>query len=135
MDFEPRSDKIRLLNLQILIYFKIQIVIGDYGLSPDQERVQFAMWCIFASQLLLSVDLRNIRPEPRALLLNKRALAVSQDPLGIQGQRVMQVRSWSNLQRKKALFSPKEKTKLGHLSANWVTKLAWKIMHKLIYFK
>ena len=62
-------------------------------MSPDQERVQFAMWSIFASQLLLSVDLRNIRPEPKALLLNKRVLEVSQDPLGIQGQRVMQVRS------------------------------------------
>lgn len=67
------------------------IVVGDYGLSVDQERVQLAMWSIFASPLLLSVDVRNIRPESHKLLVNKRVLAVSQDPLGIQGHRVTQM--------------------------------------------
>ncbi len=68
-----------------------QLVLGDYGLSRDQERVQFAMWCLFASQLLMSVDVRSIRNESRDILLNLRAIAVSQDPLGIQGHRALQV--------------------------------------------
>ncbi|XP_025087731.1 alpha-N-acetylgalactosaminidase-like [Pomacea canaliculata] len=64
------------------------LVIGDYGLSYDQQRVQMAMWAIMAAPLYMSNDLRNIRPESRELLLNKRIIAINQDPLGIQGQRL-----------------------------------------------
>nr|KAG5711605.1 hypothetical protein BaRGS_016787 [Batillaria attramentaria] len=64
------------------------LVIGDYGLSHDEERVQMAIWAIMAAPLYMSNDLRNIRPESRALLLNKRVIAINQDPLGIQGIRL-----------------------------------------------
>jgi len=50
-----------------------------------------AIWAIVAAPLLASVDLQNIRPESKALLQNKGAIAVNQDPLGIQGQRVHKV--------------------------------------------
>ena len=69
-----------------------QISVGDFGLSPSQERVQMAMWSMFASQMFLSVDLRRIRDqESRDLLQNPRVLAISQDKLGIAGRRVMMV--------------------------------------------
>ena len=51
-----------------------------------------AMWCIMASPLLMSTDLRKIRPESKALLLNKRAIAINQDAMGIQGKRIVKVR-------------------------------------------
>ena len=70
-----------------------QITIGNYGLSKDEESVQFGMWAMFASPLLMSVDLRTIRPRSKALLQNKRVIAVNQDPLGIQGKRVLKVRT------------------------------------------
>ena len=50
-----------------------------------------AIWAIVAAPLLASVDLRNIRAESKALLQNKGAIAINQDPLGIQGQRVHKV--------------------------------------------
>ncbi len=36
---------------------------GNYGLSLDQTRVQFGLWAMHASPLILSVDLSEIRPE------------------------------------------------------------------------
>ncbi|XP_071124498.1 alpha-N-acetylgalactosaminidase-like [Mytilus edulis] len=63
-----------------------EIIVGDFGLSHDQERVQMGMWCMFAAPLLLSNDLRNIRNSSKALILNKRLLAINQDPLGIQAK-------------------------------------------------
>lgn len=66
-------------------------MIGNFGLSLDQERVQMAIWAIVAAPLIASVDLRTIRPESKALLQNKATIAVNQDPLGIQGHRVYKV--------------------------------------------
>ena len=49
------------------------------------------MWAMLAAPLFMSVDLRNIRTESKALLLNKQLLAIDQDPMGIQGRRIQKV--------------------------------------------
>jgi len=64
------------------------LIIGNFGLSYEQCKTQMAMWAIFAAPLLVSVDLRTIKPEYKAILLNKKIIAVNQDPLGIQGRRI-----------------------------------------------
>jgi len=69
----------------------LQLVIGNFGLSYDQERVQMAIWAVVAAPLIASVDLRNVRPESKALLQNKGAIAINQDALGIQGRRIYKV--------------------------------------------
>ena len=46
------------------------------------------MWAIFAAPLLMSVDLRTLKPDYKAILKNKKIIAVNQDPLGIQGRRI-----------------------------------------------
>lgn len=46
-----------------------------------------ALWAILASPLLMSVDLRTIRPEFKEILLNKDVIAINQDPMGVQGRR------------------------------------------------
>jgi len=71
----------------------IQLIIGDYGLSRDEERVQMGLWSIFASQLLMSVDLRTINSDSKALLLNQHVIAINQDPLGVPGRHVLSVSS------------------------------------------
>lgn len=65
-----------------------QLVVGDFGLSADQERAQFGMWCMMASPLIMSVDVRNIRSSAQQLLLNPHLISINQDPLGVQGFRV-----------------------------------------------
>ncbi|KAK3100793.1 hypothetical protein FSP39_025412 [Pinctada imbricata] len=58
---------------------------SDYSLSYVEERVQMAMWCIMASPLIMSNDLRNIRNVSKALLQNRNLIRINQDPLGKQG--------------------------------------------------
>ncbi|XP_003378831.1 alpha-N-acetylgalactosaminidase [Trichinella spiralis] len=61
----------------------LKLIIGYPGLSIDQARAQMAVWCIWSAPLLMSNDLRFISPYYREILLNKKAIAVDQDPLVI----------------------------------------------------
>jgi len=64
------------------------LIIGNYGLSLDQSKAQMALWAIMAAPLLMSVNFDTIRPEFKAVLLNKLIIEVNQDPLGKQGKRI-----------------------------------------------
>merc|ERR1712080_266259 len=64
------------------------LLIGNYGLTYDQSRAQMGLWAILSAPLLMSVDLRTIRPEHKEILQNKAVIAVDQDPLGFQGKRI-----------------------------------------------
>ncbi|XP_007571978.1 alpha-galactosidase A [Poecilia formosa] len=63
------------------------LVIGNFGLSHDQQESQMALWAIMAAPLLMSNDLRDICPRSKELLQNRRIIEISQDPLGKQGYR------------------------------------------------
>ncbi|KAF7694179.1 alpha-N-acetylgalactosaminidase [Silurus meridionalis] len=65
------------------------LVIGDFGLSMEQSRSQMALWAIMAAPLFMSNDLRTLNSGARAILQNKVAIAINQDPLGIQGRRLI----------------------------------------------
>ena len=69
----------------------LQVVIGNFGLSHDQERVQMALYAILASPIMVSADFRRMRESSKAILLNKGVIAINQDVLGIQGRRIKQV--------------------------------------------
>ncbi|XP_053688227.1 alpha-N-acetylgalactosaminidase [Sabethes cyaneus] len=61
------------------------LVLGNYGLSYEQSKSQFAVWTILAAPLLLSNDLATVTPDIRDLLQNRAVIAANQDYLGIQG--------------------------------------------------
>ncbi|XP_042275373.1 alpha-galactosidase A isoform X1 [Thunnus maccoyii] len=61
------------------------LVIGNFGLSHEQQESQMALWAIMAAPLLMSNDLRDICPRSKELLQNRHIIAISQDPLGKQG--------------------------------------------------
>lgn len=69
------------------------LVIGDFGLSLDQSRSQMALWCIMAAPLFMSNDLRTLNSGARAILQNKVAIGINQDPMGIQGKRLIKEKS------------------------------------------
>ena len=77
--------------IKFIVYF--QIVIGNFGLSVDQQKVQMAMFAMLASPLLMSNDLRSIPAESKAILLNKGIITINQDTLGLQAKRIIQVRN------------------------------------------
>jgi len=64
------------------------LIIGNFGLSYEQSKLQFALWAIMASPLLMSNDLRDIDARSRDILLNTEIIAVNQDKLGKQGKRI-----------------------------------------------
>jgi len=65
------------------------LIIGNYGLSLDQSKAQMGMWCMFASPLIMSADLRSIRPEFKEIMLNRNVIKLNQDPMGIQAKRII----------------------------------------------
>lgn len=68
-----------------------QLIAGDFGLSMEQSRSQMAMWAIMAAPLFMSNDLRTISSGARSILQNKVAIGINQDPMGIQGRRIVKV--------------------------------------------
>ncbi|KAG7465040.1 hypothetical protein MATL_G00171990 [Megalops atlanticus] len=75
------------------------LVIGNFGLSWDQQVTQMSLWAIMAAPLLMSNDLRDIDPRSRALLQNPHLIAINQDPLGKQGYRVAKVNGFEVWER------------------------------------
>jgi alpha-galactosidase len=63
--------------------------VGNGGMTASEYRAHFSFWCLFASPLMAGNDVRSMSPEASAILLNKDAIAVNQDPLGIQGRKVL----------------------------------------------
>jgi alpha-galactosidase len=57
------------------------------GMSVNEDRAHFTMWCMMAAPLILGNDLSNMTDETRAIILNKEVIAIDQDRLGVQGLR------------------------------------------------
>jgi alpha-galactosidase len=54
------------------------------GLTQDEYRTHFAMWCMLAAPLLTSCDLRTVSKEDMAIMTDVGLLEISQDALGEQ---------------------------------------------------
>jgi len=65
--------------------------VGNGGMTDTEYRSHFSLWAILAAPLISGNDLREMRPEIHDILTNKEVIAVDQDPLGRQGERV-----WKN---------------------------------------
>ena len=61
------------------------LIVGMAGLSEAQNRTIFSLWCLMASPLIAGNDVRTMSSSTLAILTNLEAIAVNQDPLGIQG--------------------------------------------------
>ncbi len=57
------------------------------GMSDNEDRAHFTLWCMMAAPLILGNDIRDMSDATKAILMNKDVIAVDQDPLGIQGWR------------------------------------------------
>jgi alpha-galactosidase len=61
------------------------MIVGMPGLSEAQSRSLFSLWCQMSSPLIAGNDLRAMDRPTIDILTNLEAIAVDQDPLGIQG--------------------------------------------------
>jgi alpha-galactosidase len=55
------------------------------GMSQNEDRAHFTMWCMIAAPLISGNDLRSMNTQTQTILTNKEVIAVDQDVLGIQG--------------------------------------------------
>ncbi len=55
------------------------------GMSVNEDRAHFSMWCMLAAPLIAGNDVRKISDETKEILTDKEVIAVNQDSLGIQG--------------------------------------------------
>jgi alpha-galactosidase len=58
------------------------------GCNSTEYQTQMSMWCMLAAPLMIGSDIRNMDAETRRILSNAEAIAIDQDPLGKQGNRV-----------------------------------------------
>jgi alpha-galactosidase len=62
--------------------------IGNGGMRHEEYVTHMTLWCLLAAPLLAGNDLNRVTPEDASILLNKEAIAIDQDPKGVQGHRV-----------------------------------------------
>lgn len=54
------------------------------GMTKEEDRTHFGMWCIMASPLLIGCDMSTIQDDALELMKNTELIAINQDPLGLQ---------------------------------------------------
>lgn len=58
------------------------------GMSPEEDKTHFTLWCMMNSPLLAGNDLRKMTPATIAILTNPEIIALNQDPLAYQARRL-----------------------------------------------
>ena len=54
------------------------------GLTDEEDKTHFGMWCMMSSPLLIGCDLNDIKGNALKLMQNRELIAVNQDRLGLQ---------------------------------------------------
>jgi alpha-galactosidase len=62
--------------------------VGNGGMKYNEYLTHMSLWAILAAPLLAGNDLSQMSPQTKSILLNKDVIAINQDPLGKQGDRV-----------------------------------------------
>jgi len=71
-----------------ILYIYVVLEVGNGGMTDAEYVTHFSLWAISKSPLLIGCDVRNMSPATLATLSNPEVIAVSQDPLGVQGKKV-----------------------------------------------
>ena len=61
--------------------------VGNGGMTTTEYETHFSLWCLMKSPLLIGCDVINMTSDTKRILTNSDAIAVNQDPLGIQGNK------------------------------------------------
>jgi alpha-galactosidase len=59
------------------------------GMTYDEDKAHFSMWCMMVSPLLAGNDLRTMSKETIEILTNKELIAINQDKACIQAERII----------------------------------------------
>lgn len=70
-------------------YNDMDILQMGRGMSYDEDKTHFSMWCMLNSPLMAGNDLRKMSKETLEILTNKELIAVNQDIFEVQAQRLL----------------------------------------------
>jgi len=62
--------------------------VGNGGMNAEEYRTHMSLWAMLAAPLLAGNDLAKMTPETLSILTNREVVAIDQDALGRQGDRV-----------------------------------------------
>jgi alpha-galactosidase len=62
--------------------------IGNGGMTTNEYQIHMSLWAILAAPLLAGNDLTKMSEDTKSILLNKEVIAIDQDSLGKQGDRL-----------------------------------------------
>lgn len=71
--------------------------LGGTGCTDTEYRSQFSLWAMMNAPLYASNDLRAMNEPTRQILLNKEVIALNQDTLGKQAERMVNNNHWTLL--------------------------------------
>jgi alpha-galactosidase len=63
--------------------------VGNGGMTVSEYRAHFSFWALLAAPLMAGNDVRSMTPEIKEILTNEEVIAINQDKLGSQGQRIV----------------------------------------------
>ena len=63
--------------------------VGNGGMSDTEYRAHFSLWAMLAAPLIAGNDLTSMSKETLAILSARDLIAIDQDPLGVQGHRIL----------------------------------------------
>ncbi|MCK3685565.1 glycoside hydrolase family 27 protein [Maribellus sp. YY47] len=58
--------------------------VGNGGMTNEEYKTHFSMWCMMAAPLMAGNDLANMSEETKEILTNNELIAIDQDPIGQQ---------------------------------------------------
>ncbi|KAJ6818479.1 alpha-galactosidase-like [Iris pallida] len=62
--------------------------VGNGGMTTEEYRSHFSIWALAKAPLLIGCDVRSMNYQTLEILSNSEVIAVNQDKLGVQGQKV-----------------------------------------------
>lgn len=68
--------------------------LGGVGCTDTEYQTQMSLWCMMASPLMITCDVRNMNEATRRILTNKDIIAIDQDLLGVQAKRKLKTDIW-----------------------------------------
>ena len=62
--------------------------VGNGGMSTTEDETHFSLWCLMKAPLLIGCDVRMMSNNTFRILTNSEVIAINQDKLGVQGNKV-----------------------------------------------
>lgn len=68
--------------------------LGGVGCTDTEYRSNMSLWCLMGAPLMISLNLKNMNDVTKEILLNKDLIAIDQDALNVQAERIIKNDTW-----------------------------------------